>query len=1158
MSPQSASTISEVPARQQHPFRLLDLPDVILKVVIDYVVECDIEEAVAHSQAARSCRALMSLSLVNRQLRLNVRSRILRTVCLLRRRDRVAPDTIQKFAAVAQGSPHALSEEVMDIFCRPPAHLFAGTSSLAIHQFWTRGYHSDVWISKGIIKLLQAPRSLRRLHIDGDTKLANYMEAAMETLPAIDFSTLTEVTISIEMAFLLKYMPNIQRLSNKAFSGISFSPRVYPMSHVREFLDACRNRPKLNALELTVADFDPYRRKDFHNASMFQIPALSLETFAITGEAPRTMLGIPKLRMPIGGIINMALSQPGLVELQIPWETGVTLGLDEADDWEDETDPSHCIRELIDMRLAAVIAAKVPGIKRVKVGRRSMIEIVRDQDQVKLKLSDILIPRLYSHQTVSWYEFWDDWKEPAKNRPTFYSRGNQDVVLPLQMVHEGPDVHPCVLDKVVECDIEDGVENGVWRPVDSDDGISEPPRPHRALVSLSQVNKQLRRLAKPRLFGTVRVLRRGHGGGKFCFSRDAFQHNAPLVVGRRPAPLPTRGCGGRRRRRCHRRETRSCAGSQSAGNIDVTIDAMINDEGVNLSDEQRESLLVILENVAHSPSNAAIEAIKVMKKSHQPSASFASTKTFATTDSNMDDLSSRMQGCHLQPFPLMKLPNELIRGVLEQLLDTSDRYDPSCGKSALIAFSKASWQARKLAERIIFRDITLISGGQVSSSWSNYSNYSYLARYRPTMDSPGLQTLLVRAPPDFLRHIQSLSIHQFWDVDSVSTDYCLEQIAQGISRLLLKPTTLRRLEIDAGDLLAQKVEGCLQQNGAAQSVYLKQLILSVEFCFLLKLTPKATRVSNSTREGYGKSSVLYTQVETLSIFSTRLVHPENDGDHEPRIPMGLILEMIASQPTIYKVTIPYAHTIDTGVTDRAGWSSIVGCHNWGPAAVIAVRFANIKDISVGFHFDLAIGRDSDKGKVFLKGLTGWGNGQEVTELEVKVVTASDEGCADHEEDAAWIVFESDGGAEEKPTCVVVNADSEAIDEIEEFPVAKNISVLNDEDRVAYNFAVKRNLDKGKIFPQHLDSVRSMTVYQGLEVKIFPEGNDQVEDPEKVAAWMVCKKVQVTIETAQVWHSVQVNAHVTGASDTNTTWEEDQLVYIGVYPDYPALEEIDEV
>ncbi|KAK8177471.1 hypothetical protein IWX90DRAFT_410912 [Phyllosticta citrichinensis] len=566
----------------------------------------------------------------------------------------------------------------------------------------------------------------------------------------------------------------------------------------------------------------------------------------------------------------------------------------------------------------------------------------------------------------------------------------------------------------------------------------------------------------------------------------------------------------------------------------------------------------------------------------------------------MDDLSSRMQGCHLQPFPLMKLPNELIRGVLEQLLDTSDRYDPSCGKSALIAFSKASWQARKLAERIIFRDITLISGGQVSSSWSNYSNYSYLARYRPTMDSPGLQTLLVRAPPDFLRHIQSLSIHQFWDVDSVSTDYCLEQIAQGISRLLLKPTTLRRLEIDAGDLLAQKVEGCLQQNGAAQSVYLKQLILSVEFCFLLKLTPKATRVSNSTREGYGKSSVLYTQVEVddghvevtsrpapsrfycvqlpdfsgcdhSRIFSTRLVHPENDGDHEPRIPMGLILEMIASQPTIYKVTIPYAHTIDTGVTDRAGWSSIVGCHNWGPAAVIAVRFANIKDISVGFHFDLAIGRDSDKGKVFLKGLTGWGNGQEVTELEVKVVTASDEGCADHEEDAAWIVFESDGGAEEKPTCVVGFTDDDlgwndaehdcwlpaAIIAVR-FPVAKNISVLNDEDRVAYNFAVKRNLDKGKIFPQHLDSVRSMTVYQGLEVKIFPEGNDQVEDPEKVAAWMVCKKVQVTIETAQVWHSVQVNAHVTGASDTNTTWEEDQLVYIGVYPDYPALEEIDEV
>ncbi|KAK7531959.1 uncharacterized protein J3D65DRAFT_670607 [Phyllosticta citribraziliensis] len=348
------------------------------------------------------------------------------------------------------------------------------------------------------------------------------------------------------------------------------------------------------------------------------------------------------------------------------------------------------------------------------------------------------------------------------------------------------------------------------------------------------------------------------------------------------------------------------------------------------------------------------------------------------------------------------------------------------------------------------------------------------------MDSPGLQTALVQRPPDFLRHIQSLSIHQFWDVNSISTDDSLAQIAQGISRLLLKPATLRRLEIDGGDLLAQKVEGCLQQNGAIQFVYLKDLILSVEFRFLLKLTPKATRVSTSTREGYGMSSVLYSQAEvydmmamlkslqglrhlelvvsdfltsagatihlrvptlslqTLSIVSIRHPnHESNDDEHVPRIPMGLVLEMIESQPTIHKVTIPEADDIDTGVPDRGGWSGIGGCHNWGPAAVIAARFANIKDISVGYFFNAVVRRDSGKGKLFLKRIPAPGCGHEVLELEVKVVTAGDEGWAGHEGDAAWIVFESDGGAEEKPACVVVNADFEAIDEIEEslFPKA---------------------------------------------------------------------------------------------------------------------------
>ncbi|KAK7531963.1 uncharacterized protein J3D65DRAFT_605939 [Phyllosticta citribraziliensis] len=448
MSSHSAPTISEVPARQQHPFRLLDLPDVILKVVIDQVVECDIEEATATDYTfPLPVRALMSLSQVNKSLRSLIKGRIFRTVFLLKRQggDRTYRDVQQRFSPLAQGRPYAISEEVMNIFCRPPVHLFAGTSSLAIHQFWTRGYLSDVWISNGIIKLLQAPRSLRRLHIDGDTKLANYMEDAMEVLPPIDFSTLTEVTISIEMTFLLKYMPNIQRLSNKAFSGVEQDPRIYPMSHVREFLDACRNRQKLKTLELTVADFDPYRRRDFHDPAMFRIPNLSLETLAITGEAPRSMsdtIDEDQLHMPLGGIINMALSQKGLVELQIPWLGSLTLGLGANDAWEEEGDPADRQFALVDIVPAAIIAAKVPNLQRIKIRRDSMVEILRGENKMVLKLTDVPVADWSTERPASWFEQWDHWKEPLVNRQKVYNRAEEEVVLPLHVVHEGPDVHP--------------------------------------------------------------------------------------------------------------------------------------------------------------------------------------------------------------------------------------------------------------------------------------------------------------------------------------------------------------------------------------------------------------------------------------------------------------------------------------------------------------------------------------------------------------------------------------------------------------------------------------------------------------------------------------------------------------------------------------------
>ncbi|KAK7510089.1 hypothetical protein IWZ03DRAFT_418732 [Phyllosticta citriasiana] len=354
----------------------MKLHEVPLMCFVDQVANCDIEAELEYAQngytSTKPVRTLMSLSLVNKELR-----RIFETVCLLWKRRAYLPFQ-QHFAAVAQGDNLAISEQIMPLFTHPPVHLFGGLKSLAIHQFRISGYLSDVWISKGIRRLLQAPNALRRLHIDGGTGIANMLE---------------DITLSIEMTFMLEYTLNIQRVSNKAYSGLIFQPRVYPLSHVRLFLAACQRLPRLRILELTVADFDEYQLHDFHNAAIFQIPALSLETFAVTREAARSMEALMQEtgedNMPMGAIINMALSQPSVVELQVPEHGKILLGLSREDeDW----DCDFHLRLLTDLLPAAVIAAKVPRIERIKVGRPWMVEIFRDQGQISLKFIPIPDP----------------------------------------------------------------------------------------------------------------------------------------------------------------------------------------------------------------------------------------------------------------------------------------------------------------------------------------------------------------------------------------------------------------------------------------------------------------------------------------------------------------------------------------------------------------------------------------------------------------------------------------------------------------------------------------------------------------------------------------------------------------------------------------------
>ncbi|KAK8184756.1 hypothetical protein BKA81DRAFT_436845 [Phyllosticta paracitricarpa] len=445
MSSESAPSPPQVLVRQQkRPFPLMKLYEVPLMCFVDQVANCDIEAELEYAQngytSTKPVRTLMSLSLVNKELRRLAKRRIFETVCLLRKRRTYLPFQ-QHFAAVAQGDNLAISEQIMPLFTHPPVHLFGGLKSLAIHQFWISGYLSDVWTSKGIRRLLQAPNALRRLHIDGGTGIANMLEDVMADQPAISFPHLTEITLSIEMTFMLEYTPNVQRVSNKAYSGLVFQPRVYPLSHVRLFLAACQRLPRLRILELTVADFDEYQLHDFHNAAIFQIPALSLETFAVTREAARSMDALMQEtgedNMPMGAIINMALSQPSVVELQVPEHGKILLGLSREDeDW----DCDFHLRHLTDLLPAAVIAAKVPRIERIKVGCPWMVEILRDQGQISLKFIPIPDPPRAGAESFCWFELWDHWKEPIINRPDRFSGPILEAgTLPVHIVHGDPE-----------------------------------------------------------------------------------------------------------------------------------------------------------------------------------------------------------------------------------------------------------------------------------------------------------------------------------------------------------------------------------------------------------------------------------------------------------------------------------------------------------------------------------------------------------------------------------------------------------------------------------------------------------------------------------------------------------------------------------------------
>ncbi|KAK8222666.1 hypothetical protein HDK90DRAFT_470975 [Phyllosticta capitalensis] len=172
------------------------------------------------------------MSLVNKYIRKLCLERVFRTVFLLRRGDITHAGVQQHFAAVAQQSASeqrgsTASPEVLRLFISPPLHLLAHTRSMAIHQFWATDTSSSGYpdpkirvVLKGLQAMLRAQRRLHRLHVDLDQSWADMLEwQIFSEAPDFTVPCVKEAIFGTEVGFMLKYTPNVERLSNLTFMG---------------------------------------------------------------------------------------------------------------------------------------------------------------------------------------------------------------------------------------------------------------------------------------------------------------------------------------------------------------------------------------------------------------------------------------------------------------------------------------------------------------------------------------------------------------------------------------------------------------------------------------------------------------------------------------------------------------------------------------------------------------------------------------------------------------------------------------------------------------------------------------------------------------------------------------------------------------------------
>ncbi|KAK8222663.1 hypothetical protein HDK90DRAFT_545086 [Phyllosticta capitalensis] len=336
----SIGTITET---QQHPSRLLQLPTELLLMILEEVAKI-------------SKHDLIQVSMCCKQLRKDAEKFVFENVELISNVYEPNPNC----AALAQGKHRVTRYDgVPKIFLETLPPFLEHTRSLAFHDFFSVDGVAFWRVAWDIAKLLLVPKQLQALEIHVDDGTAMRLEYALEQ-KGVEFPHLQDITLSINLRFLLNYAPNVRRLSNRPRETWRSAKRRFEGREWQELFELCSELHWLETLDLYLGTEIPRDIK---------IPPLRIKKLRIAKERSLPSPGVPRTKFDFIDLLMPFIDTlPQLVTIELPetsetWSRWPRHGLISSQGWDDE---------YYFMMPCAIIALKFSHLDTIKVGKNTI------------------------------------------------------------------------------------------------------------------------------------------------------------------------------------------------------------------------------------------------------------------------------------------------------------------------------------------------------------------------------------------------------------------------------------------------------------------------------------------------------------------------------------------------------------------------------------------------------------------------------------------------------------------------------------------------------------------------------------------------------------------------------------------------------------------